>query len=383
MEGRNLRSNSKKSPASTSTISGGFMILYLPTFLRLTFQLLLCFLFVCFLFIISFADKPTANPAAVFDFDGDGKTDFVIERGVASGEFTRKQWWILNSRDNTSRVLYFGTFGGLGYRDDPIPADYDGDGKWDIAVFRYFTVNPQSYFYILRSSDNTLQVIPWGLFGDFPNKTQDFDGDGKADPTVTRVTNGLIYWYTLLSKTNTPRITQFGMSRSSYITDIPLRGDFDGDGKADLAVYRRNLYGTRINIFIILQSSDGKIVTQKFGRYQTYTTAITGDFDGDGKTDIGYFHNPSGNGYETWYWRRSSDQVEISMQFGEITDLYGDSPAHGDYDGDGKTDVAVWRYIYNSTCFFYVNRSRDGLLVVPWGYGRADNNVNSLVQTDF
>jgi hypothetical protein len=368
---------------STSTISGGFMILYLRTYLRLTFQLLFSFLLVCFLFIAAFADKPVVNRTAVFDFDGDGKTDFVIERGVASGEFTRKQWWILNSRDNSSRVLYFGTFGGLGYRDDPIPADYDGDGKWDVAVFRYFTFEPQSYFYILRSLDNTLQVIPWGLFGDFPNKTQDFDGDGKADPTVTRVTDGLIYWYTLLSKTNTPRVIQFGMSRSYWVTDIPLRGDFDGDGKADLAVYRRNLFGPRINVFIILQSSDGKIVTQKFGRYLESTRPTTGDFDGDGKTDIGYTSYTLDPIARYWNWRRSSDGVEISKQTGSIGDNYSSIDVPGDYDGDGKTDVAVWLYLHNSTCFFYVNRSRDGLLVVPWGFGQADNNVNSLVQTDF
>jgi hypothetical protein len=363
------------------------MNMCLRTFLRLTFQLLLCFLFVCFLFIAAFADKPVANPAAVFDFDGDGKTDFVIERGVVSGEIERKQWWILNSRDNSSRVLFFGMFGGLGYRDDPIPADYDGDGKWDIAVYRTSSINTQNYFYILRSSDNTLQVIPWGLFGqnDFPFTTQDFDGDGKADPTVTRYElNGLIYWWTLLSKTNTTRVTQFGMTgRFIGDKDKPLRGDFDGDGKADLAVYRRNLFGPRINVFIILQSSDGKIVTRKFGRYVYATSPMTGDFDGDRKTDIGYVHVSYETMNETWYWQRSYDGVEVLKQFGSIGDNYFDTGVQGDYDGDGKTDVAIWRRIQNSTCFFYVNRSQDGLLVVPWGFGLADNNVNSLVQYGF
>jgi hypothetical protein len=315
----------------------------------------------------------------VFDFDGDGKTDFVIERGVASGELVRKQWWILNSRDNTSRVLYFGLFNGS---DAPIPADYDGDGKWDVAIYKNSSSTNEGYFYILRSSDNTVQIIRWGIFGDSPYKTQDFDGDGKADPTVVRVIDGLIYWYTLLSKTNTPRITQFGMSRSYYVTDIPLRGDFDGDGKADLAVYRRIFFGPRVNVFMILQSSDGKMVTRKFGRYLDNTTPITGDFDGDGKTDIGYTYFTLEPANRVWFWRRSSDGNEASIPFGTLGSNVG-GISHGDYDGDGKTDVAVWRYYQHSTCVFSVNRSRDGLLSVPWGFGLADNNVNQLVQEGF
>jgi len=198
---------------------------------------------------------------------------------------------------------------------------------------------------------------------------------------VIRVQNGLVYWWILLSKTNTHRVVQLGSARSYEIVDIPLRGDFDGDGKADIAIYRRNLL-SRLNLFVILRSSDGKQETQKFGRYLDNTTPITGDFDGDGKTDVAYTHFVLEPSERTWYWRQSSDGVDMTKSFGSVEGNVG-GISHGDYDGDGKTDLAVWRRIQHAQCFFIVYRSRDGLLVVAWGYGAGENNVNDLIQTEF
>jgi hypothetical protein len=62
--------------------------------------------------------------------------------------------------------------------DVPMPADYDGDGRTDPAVFRPAT----GVWYMLRSSSDytTYSFDQWGLSGDVP-KTGDFDGDGRAD----------------------------------------------------------------------------------------------------------------------------------------------------------------------------------------------------------
>jgi hypothetical protein len=77
-------------------------------------------------------------------------------------------------------------------------------------------------------------TIQWGLFNDEP-VPGDYDGDGKADPTTWRPDTG--DWWILTSSSGYTRhySVQWGASRFS---DVPVLGDFDGDRIADLVVYR-------------------------------------------------------------------------------------------------------------------------------------------------
>ena len=84
------------------------------------------------------------------DYDGDGKADIAVYR---NGD-----WFILRSSDGG--VTSVG-WGGMA-QDIPVPADYDGDGKADIAVYRVGT------WYILRSSDGVQTAVGWGTAGDIP-----------------------------------------------------------------------------------------------------------------------------------------------------------------------------------------------------------------------
>ena len=91
--------------------------------------------------------------------------------------------------------------------DMPVPADYDGDHKTDIAVFRPSDGN----WYIHNSSNGQFVTIHWGQTGDVP-VPGDYDGDGKNDVAVFR--NGI--WY--IHPTTAADITlQFGLS-----ADMPI-----------------------------------------------------------------------------------------------------------------------------------------------------------------
>ena len=66
-------------------------------------------------------------------------------------------WWILRSSDNSYYALNWGLSA-----DKLVPADYDGDGKTDIAVYRNGT------WYVLQSSDGMVTIRQFGLSTDIP-----------------------------------------------------------------------------------------------------------------------------------------------------------------------------------------------------------------------
>jgi hypothetical protein len=273
------------------------------------------------------SDAPVAGPPRpknrTADFDGDRKTDVSVFRpdtGV----------WYVQRSDNAGFIIV-----GFGLSTDrPTPADFDGDGKTDFGIF--------------RSSDGTWHQLgkgwlysarSFGVSGDIPAPA-DYNGDGRADVAVFRPSSGL--WYIANSDSRgTFTIIQFGVEG-----DKPVPGDYDGDGKADIAVWRPST-----GVWYVFRSSDNGASAVAWG-IPTDQPA-QGDYDGDNKTDYAILRDG------VWHILQST-AGSTAFQFG----LPGDIASTGDYDGDGKDDAAVFR---PSDATWYVLRSTSGFYAVQFG----------------
>jgi hypothetical protein len=129
-------------------------------------------------------------------------------------------------------------------------------------------------------------------------------------------------------------------------------GDFNGDGKTDLAVFRPSTDQW------IIRLSTGKTQTFQFGSPALHDIPVPGDYDGDGKTDLAVFRPST----DLWIIKDSSNGVTQSLQFGDPAQH--DVPVPGDYDGDGKTDLAVFR---PSTDVWIIKYSAGGSLTCQFG----------------
>jgi YD repeat-containing protein len=172
----------------------------------------------------------------------------------------------------------------------------------------------------------------------------DFDADGKADFARWRKSDG--GWSVKKSSDNSTVSYTLGSGSSTIVP-----ADYDNDGKTDYAVFNESTGG-----WTIRKSSTGTDQTlSSFG--QSGDKAVVGDFDGDSKADPAVWRPSNG----TWYVAQSSSSYTVvSTQFGQS----GDIPVAGDYDGDGALDKAVYR---PNGGYWYVLGTTSGFTATQWG----------------
>jgi hypothetical protein len=120
---------------------------------------------------------------------------------------------------------------------------------------------------------------------------------------------------------------------SVHGTDLPIGGDFDGDGRTDLASYRGATGEWRV-----WSSSNNFAVAAPVVWGVSTDIPVPADYDGDHRTDIAVYRPSTG----TWHVLLSSSNMQSSLevQWGNATDR----PLPIDYDNDGRADLALPRF---------------------------------------
>ena len=168
------------------------------------------------------------DPTVVGDYNNDGMADVAVYRaGVTTGQ--QSVWYF---RTTPGGPVNFAPWGQTG--DVPAPGDYDGDGRNDFVVQR--GTGGQAHFWrnLTTAADD---IIGFGVASDLV-VPGDYDGDGKTDIAVARGSASIITWHWFASGTGAYVTVGFGASA----TDVPVQGDYDGDGKTDRAVWRNGVF---------------------------------------------------------------------------------------------------------------------------------------------
>ncbi|MBA3674372.1 MAG: VCBS repeat-containing protein, partial [Chitinophagaceae bacterium] len=291
------------------------------------------------------------------DLDSDGKPDMVTPNTTSNS---------ISILRNTSSSGIISFAAKLDYATGPAPsnvsiADLDGDGKLDIAVLNA-TSNTVSVY---KNTSNN--AISFAVKIDFPTGPSpfgiaiaDFDGDGKQDIAVSNYGNNSV---SVLKNNGTPGNISFAAKLDFLIGANPYTitaGDVDGDSKTDLV--STDNQSNSISILRNTSNTNGISFAPRIGiaTNSKPSTAIIADFDGDGKQDIAVgsdgvasvsvYRNLSGIG-------NISLAPKIDYATAGIT--YGISA--GDLNGDGKPDI-ISGFSTSTTISVIENTSTSGAL---------------------
>jgi hypothetical protein len=271
-------------------------------------------------------NSPTVPmPCSASPLVGNAMLDAAQEAQLLSGQ------WYINIHTN----LYpLGEIRGQVVR---VRGDVDGDGRSD-AVWRNFSTG-DNYLYPMNGlailgNEGYVRGVPdqdWQIRG-----IGDFNGDGKADFVWRNSTTGETY--------------VFLMDGTAIIGEGYLRtvadpnwaccgvGDFNGDGKDDIG-WRNEATGDHY-----IYMMDGLNILPSEGYIRTvadlnWYPAGLADFNGDGKTDIVWRNDATG---DTYVFLMNGLAVAGEGYLRTVANLDWDIVAVADLDGDGRADI-VWR----------------------------------------
>ena len=241
------------------------------------------------------------------DYDGDGFTDAAVWR-PSSGE-----WFVLlSASEGVSQVTQWGTS-----TDIPLPGDYDGDGETDFAVYR----PSQNTVFVQNDSCGdplTINLSAWAIGTGTP-VLGDVDGDGRDDPGIYNAATGKMF---MLVDFTTPLQSPWVKPTTLAPNAVPAIADYDADGKDDLATYtptKKSLFpggGTVGGAWTIAMSNSGGAVVNETWGGTLADNPVPADYDGDGRADLAVWNGRTGN----WTIRQANGTPRV-VQWGQLNDI--------------------------------------------------------------
>jgi hypothetical protein len=252
-----------------------------------------------------------------------------------------------------------------------LPGDFNADGRADL--FFYNSVTGRA----IKAVTTATEVFAYTEFAWSPGwqvTIADLNGDRRDDAFVYNVTNGR--WFRCISQADGSfAYTNAGTWSPNWSI---YTADFNGDGRADLFLYNATGDANAGRWYRVLSNPDESVTYIEGDLVWSNNWTITpGDFDGDGRSDL-FLYRPNGDWYRVFF-TTSGTRYESGVASAGLTI----SP--GDFNGDGRTDL----FVYNaSSGLWYVAISEaDGSIsafggAVNWSPGWqisvTDANVDGI-----
>ena len=261
------------------------------------------------------------------------RSQAIVGTAKAAGRDVSLSWTPMAAAEDVTYTVYASSNG------DPTPAAAMAIGTTKATTLLHSATSRKTWRYLVVASNGAVSPVFQVTTG--ARALTDFTGDGKADiGRFTRGTTGDAF----VANSDGTKFAADPVKWHDHFSinsEVALSGDFNGDGKADVVTFNR---GTAGDVFVALSdgtkfTGDGVLWHDYFGVNDE--TPAVGDFNGDGRDDIAIFK------------RGTSGDVLVALsdgtKFGTGAlwhDYFGindETPAIGDFNGDGRDDIAIFK----------------------------------------